>query len=403
MNVLENKTGLPVEALCQLAQRENNKKRGYLLVNPKQGKHIPVSPAEALRLFRQLAQTVTTSVGEAVTVIGFAETATAIGAAVSSHLGQAVRYLHTTREQLPGCVPLVEFSEAHSHATEQVLYCRDAQAYLTDTDHLLLAEDEITTGKTILNLVRTLRDRHLLRPNVRITALSIINSMTAQDCATFEAEGVEWQYLLKLEGKFDAVTFPAKTKADTPYSSQEIEPETLSTTELENPRSGVIAGVYQDACENLAQTIAGKTVRHMAHKGIQSGSILVVGTEECMYPALMTGACLEQSLPQFQVRFHATTRSPICPQHTNDYPLFSRVRLRSCYDKDRTTFLYNLCTYACVVILTDTPLSQAQGLCDLYGALAQAGNQEILTFRINEQNTQPDISHQDNIKQEVCK
>ncbi len=30
--------------LVRIAKRENNRKRNYLVVNPLQGKHIPVSP-----------------------------------------------------------------------------------------------------------------------------------------------------------------------------------------------------------------------------------------------------------------------------------------------------------------------------------------------------------------------
>ena len=41
--------------LVKLAKREKNKKRNYLLVNPMQGKHVPVSPTKALRLFDDLA------------------------------------------------------------------------------------------------------------------------------------------------------------------------------------------------------------------------------------------------------------------------------------------------------------------------------------------------------------
>ena len=41
--------------LVCVAKRLNNKKRGYLVVNRLQGKHIPVRPAQALELFESLA------------------------------------------------------------------------------------------------------------------------------------------------------------------------------------------------------------------------------------------------------------------------------------------------------------------------------------------------------------
>ena len=37
--------------LVKIAKRENNTKRNYLVVDPLQGKHIPVVPSKALDLF----------------------------------------------------------------------------------------------------------------------------------------------------------------------------------------------------------------------------------------------------------------------------------------------------------------------------------------------------------------
>ena len=65
----------------RIAKRENNTKRNYLVVNPLQGKHIPVSPSKSLELFDSLAGRVKAAYpGERILFIGFAETATAIGA-----------------------------------------------------------------------------------------------------------------------------------------------------------------------------------------------------------------------------------------------------------------------------------------------------------------------------------
>ena len=89
------------EDLVRIAKRENNNKRSYLVVNRLQGKHIPVKPHEALTMFRELAaQLKERYAGERLLLIGFAETATAIGAAVAAELGAA--YMQTTREAIPG-------------------------------------------------------------------------------------------------------------------------------------------------------------------------------------------------------------------------------------------------------------------------------------------------------------
>ena len=139
------------QELVRIARRENNNRRKYLVVNRLQGKHIPVKPCEALATIRALADTVRGVYGrEKILVIGFAETATAIGAAVAVELG--ADYMQTTREELPG-VGYLYFSEEHSHATEQKLVRDDLDGAADALDRILFVEDEVTTGKTILNII----------------------------------------------------------------------------------------------------------------------------------------------------------------------------------------------------------------------------------------------------------
>lgn len=81
---------------------------------------------------------------ETLLVIGFAETATAIGAAVAAELG--ADYMQTTRELVPDAEYLY-FSEEHSHATEQKLVKNDIDRALRTIDRILFVEDEVTTEK----------------------------------------------------------------------------------------------------------------------------------------------------------------------------------------------------------------------------------------------------------------
>ena len=71
--------------LVAVAKRENNTKRKYLVVNKLQGKHIPVDPKKSLAMFSELAQQVKKAYAdEKILLVGFAETATAIGSAVAA-------------------------------------------------------------------------------------------------------------------------------------------------------------------------------------------------------------------------------------------------------------------------------------------------------------------------------
>ena len=86
--------------LIQVAKRENNPKRHYLYVNPLQGKHLPVSPSRSLALFASLAEEAAQRfAGERLLVVGFAETATAIGAALAYGAGNVDFYCSTA---MPG-------------------------------------------------------------------------------------------------------------------------------------------------------------------------------------------------------------------------------------------------------------------------------------------------------------
>jgi hypothetical protein len=85
------------EDLVGIAQRENNNKRKYLVVNKLQGKHVPVVPSEAMKLFDSFAGIVYhTYQWEKLLLVGFAETATAIGAALATKMD--CFYIQTTRE-----------------------------------------------------------------------------------------------------------------------------------------------------------------------------------------------------------------------------------------------------------------------------------------------------------------
>ena len=85
MIIKENCSNFTNDELIQMAKRENNKKRSFLIVNPSQGKHIPVKPSQCIKLFKELGEELKKHISnEKVLFIGFAETATAIGAGVAS-------------------------------------------------------------------------------------------------------------------------------------------------------------------------------------------------------------------------------------------------------------------------------------------------------------------------------
>ena len=93
-----------------------------------------------------------------------------------------------------------------------------------------------------------------------------------------------------------------------------------------------------------------------------------------MYPAIALAMELEK---HNQVLCHATTRSPIVPSDFEEYPIKSRHKLRSLYDTERTTFIYNLGKYDQVFIISDAVLKDNLGLSDLICGLNSCGNKKI--------------------------
>ena len=181
--------------LVKIAKRENNTKRNYLVVDPLQGKHIPVVPSKALDLFAALADTFREKYkDEKLLLVGFAETATAIGAQAAITVG--ADYIQTTREVIPG-VNYLFFSEEHSHATEQKLVKDDIDRAAAETDRIIFIEDEVTTGKTIRNIISIL-DREY-DGKFKYSVASLLNGMSEENLERYKRQGISLYYLVKTD------------------------------------------------------------------------------------------------------------------------------------------------------------------------------------------------------------
>ncbi len=363
--------------LVRVARRENNRKRNYLVVNRLQGKHIPVKPGEALAMFRALADKLRGLYEkETLLVIGFAETATAIGAAVAAELG--ADYMQTTRELVPDAEYLY-FSEEHSHATEQKLVKNDIDRALRTIDRILFVEDEVTTGKTIRNIIDILKKQY--PEKLKFSVASILNGMDKAAMDVYKDYGIALFWLVKTNHAAYTETANACSDDGTYVVCKDgVPPAQNQSCALDNiryiktrgrmdTRRIVHSADYQKFCASLYQDIAEQADLESAQK------ILVLGTEEFMYPALYVADRIEAQGKD--VRFHATTRSPIAVSSAENYPLHTRYELSSFYDGSRTTYIYDLQKYDTVVIITDAQKDTAVGLESLYCALAASGNERV--------------------------
>lgn len=366
-----------LEDLIRVAKRENNTKRSYLYVNPVQGKHIPAAPEVSLELFSQMAKQLEEYYQEErLLVIGFAETATAIGTAIAVLASNADYYMSTTREDVPGSEYLF-FTESHSHATEQRLAIVGLEEALEKVDRIVFAEDEVTTGNTIEKLIHAMRKRFPDQAR-KFGIISILNSMSEDRIRELRQSGVECHFVQKIPTEYHIAQISRYTYE--PLLSECIRPDRVVPEEriVENGwnsrvvcRTEILREKCRQFCEQMKQEIDGEKV-------------LILGTEECMFPGMYLAAQYKKSCPDAFVRFHATTRSPIEISLAEDYPLHQRYPLVSLYEEERRTFVYNLDKYDQVLIVTDAAESNQMGKDSLTGALESCGNQKIMFVKWRE-------------------
>ncbi|SER74901.1 Orotate phosphoribosyltransferase [Butyrivibrio fibrisolvens] len=365
--------------LLRIAKRFHNTKRTYLLVDPLQGKHIPVNPSDAMDMLHSLGELVKKSYGESRLVIGFAETATAVGMAVSEVIGDDCVYIHTTREDIPSEAYWIEFKEEHSHATDQKLAASNLKKWLSKTDTIVFVDDEISTGKTIINFINQLRIYYPEISEKKLVAASIINRVSKENNEKMLSLGIESIYILKM----DETDLTEYVKKYSICEAQEYEDnadqtacdEFVCDTGLLDPRLGVNTGDYRNNCQLFARKL---------HSFIDldktMGKVLVLGTEECMYPAIILGKMLQEEF-NADVYTHSTTRSPIGICQDADYPIKQGYKIKSYYDSERSTYIYNIDKYDLVIIVTDSKLVNPGETNSLIEVLKREGNNRIVLYR----------------------
>lgn len=366
-----------IEDLVRLAKRDNNMIRPYLYVNPLQGKHIPTKPEDAMGMCHALAEIVNAAYpDEKLYVIGFAETATGIASAVSHYLKKAEYYQNTTREYREDEEYLF-FTESHSHATDQTLRAAGVEECIRKVDRIVFIDDEVTTGSTICKLIYVLKNKYGI-PGLKCSIVSILNSVPQERMELLRKSGIDFLYLSELpfEYKKDSIMDVEYDKnRDTTIDSDCIE----AVSEIEffsdiNARNVMRFKIYDDENKRFAEFVENALSTNKYR------DVLILGTEEFMYPAFCLGQLLVKNGRAEEVRIHATTRSPIIASGKENYPLFSRYCMKSLYDDSRATYVYNLRKYEKVIIVTDA-LSRKSGVSDLIYALKSVGNKDIMLSR----------------------
>jgi hypothetical protein len=244
-------------------------------------------------------------------VLGYAETATGLGHCVADALRTAVS-LHSTRRPVAGVEPVGGFEEEHSHATSHLLLPHDP-AILVNTLPLVLVDDELSTGTTVLN---TIAELHQSTPRDRYVIAALVDLRSARDRDRMAATAA------RLGTRIDVVSLAAG-RADLPDGvlarGQELAAAAETCLQPGQPGEAALRGrgsrsrvdvgwpegvpvtgrhgftpvqrlLLEGALPEMARTLA--TAVRAGH----AGRVLVLGCEELMYAPLRLACALADAL-----------------------------------------------------------------------------------------------------------
>lgn len=386
LNIDDNKFNISPEELFLMAARKN-KKRSFLFVSNVLGKHIPVDPKLSILVgkllgneyMKKVFEMKSASTSDIVEVlnkrkdineiyentfnetfdlpektlfIGFAETATALAHSVFSSFKSNAYYIHTTREEILDYESPIKFEEEHSHATAHNLYPIDFDIIDSDSP-IVFIDDEITTGKTTLNIIEAIHKKY---PRKNYTIISILDWRKEEDKLLFK----------EMENRLN-VTIETISLLT---GNIEIQEDRLSNLEINNKVENInskdpnIETVYldlnsesfmrktkkfepyfeysgrfgMDCTDNKILNEELKQKGHFLKTNIRKGkNTLCMGTGEFMYIPMVLSTYLGDG-----VKYQSTTRSPIYPFDKTNYGARNVFKFDSLEDKDIKNYFYNI-------------------------------------------------------------
>ena len=345
LDVRVERAELPLDQLCGFAARRNPK-RGFLFVSRVLGRHIPVPPSVMRDTHERLAAQVPADLPGPVLVIGMAETAIGLGHGVhEAYAGRTGRddtiALHSTRYRLDA-EPLLVFEEEHSHAPSHILYppaAPELRARMERARSVVIVDDEASTGRTFVNLIRALRP---VLPALERAMLVVITDWCGPEQRARMLGEVPLPATIGslLDGTYSFEPAPNAHATSAPSAIGNGAPKSALL-----PRDfGRLGGVVGDA-----------RVRGLADGLFRAAGerLLVLGTGEFVHPPFLLARELERR--GARVHFQATTRSPALVGHAMECAL----QFHDNYGDDIPNFIYNARRedYDRVLVCHETPSS----------------------------------------------
>lgn len=370
---------LPLDELLTMAARIN-KKRSFLFVSKVLGKHLPIHSQKGLLtsalLAARYAETVkgldcpskekliksfsqNKSDFQSITfipkwinpvVIGFAETATALGHAFFDCFEDA-EYFHTTREEIVGLHSSITFEEEHSHATSHRCYI--PLEMIKNNREIILVDDEMTTGKTALNIIQSI---HQHFPRKDYTVVSILDWRSEENKKQFaqleRTLGITINVVSLLAGEVNVIQkgcLPAQQDDNEYFHQNQTSVKEISLSDyfsgtayssltlkgtpyiLDTGRFGI------KSTENLSLQQHITAAASFLKQKRSGGKTLCLGTGEFMYIPMKLAAEMGND-----VSYQSTTRSPVFIQNIPDYGARHGIQFPNPEDPEVAHFVYNI-------------------------------------------------------------
>lgn len=395
IRVKENYYNIPLDTLFTMAARKNPK-RSFLFVSKVLGKHIPINPYSGLLanlilatkymdevynikddnrikelvsgfidqnncedIYKKAIQTPHV-LPEPNIFIGFAETATGMAQGIFSSFKGEGFYTHTTRDIVLNNDFNIPFEEEHSHAKDHNCYGL-SEEFLKSDAPIVLIDDELTTGKTILNIIKAVQSKY---PRKTYVVLSILDWRSDDDISKFsEIEkdmGISIKVIslvsgnIEIEGSLNINCIKQNEEVAICVEESDASIEYLMLDDyFDKPlKYTSIDGDGNDhITPYLKETgrfgISCSEQSHISNKVAKIGELLkskrtgdktlCLGTEEFIYIPMMIAAHMGKG-----VKYHSTTRSPIYSLNKAEYGAKNGFSFESPGGSGVINYLYNI-------------------------------------------------------------
>ena len=392
INIKSNPYEINLNDLIYVASR-NNPKRAFLFVSKILGKHVPINPHLSLlgglllgyryievvfgkqsKEIHNIINSIKSQTGYEYAYkecikneiklennnifIGFAETATGLAHAMSD-LFLNGEFIITTRDNIIHMNSVINFEEEHSHATAHKCYSLNREL-LNNEYPIVLIDDEISSGKTTLNIIEAIQNKYPRREytivsildwrspserqaytdkekelNIKINEVSIIsgeihlkeidnnNQMKISEYNNSSSDVKCVENYIYLNDTFDNTI-----KAS---SVNELNETNNSPYLIESGRFGFDLN-NKKRLDYLCNKSAEKIMNHKKGK-----NTLCLGSGEFIYIPMKIASLMGDG-----IQYHSTTKSPIFPCNSIDYGVRNAFPFKSIEDDSIMNYIYNI-------------------------------------------------------------